>query len=65
MGLVSVAFFVYIMVQKSNIGYLPLYIPLMLTITYYAFKYIFEWYHYYAIAAPTRPVASRLYTVDI
>ena len=65
MGLVSVAFFVYIMVQKSNIGYLPLYIPLMLTITYYAFKYVFEWYHYYAIAAPAKPVASRLYTVDI
>jgi cellulose synthase/poly-beta-1,6-N-acetylglucosamine synthase-like glycosyltransferase len=53
------------MFQKSQISYFPLYILLMITMLYYCFKYLHEWYHYFSISAEKIPIASKFYTVDI
>jgi cellulose synthase (UDP-forming) len=64
-GILSVLFFLYSILQPDNKGYLPLYIPLVITIFFYAFKYLHEWYHYYHITVPLKPVSEKIYSVDI
>jgi cellulose synthase (UDP-forming) len=64
-GVLSVVFFLYSMLQKSNISYYPLYVLLMVTMAYYCLKYLHEWYHYFSISADKKPVTSKAYTVDI
>ena len=64
-GIVSVVFFLYTMLQKDNIGYYPLYILLMITMVYYCIKYLLEWYHYFSIKSINKAVTDKLYTVDI
>ncbi len=64
-GIVAIAFFLYSVFKRSNISYLPLYILLMITLIFYCFKYLHEWYHYFSIAAPADIVSKKVYTVDI
>ncbi len=64
-GVFTVVFFLYSMLQQSNISYLPLYLLLMTTLVYYCCKYLHEWYHYFSISTTPKPIASRIYTVDI
>jgi cellulose synthase/poly-beta-1,6-N-acetylglucosamine synthase-like glycosyltransferase len=64
-GLASIVFFLYSMLQKDNISYFPLYILLMITVVYYSLKYLHEWYHYFSISADKKPVTDKIYTVDI
>jgi len=65
MGIFSMGFFLYSMLQKNVISYWPLYVLLMITLFYYSFKFLHEWYHYFSISAHQKPVATRLYTVDV
>jgi len=65
LGIFSMAFFLYSVLQKSNISYYPLYVLLMITLVYYSFKYLHEWYHYFSISTTPKPVVSRIFTVDI
>ncbi len=37
----------------------------MITMGYYCFKYLHEWYHYFSISAPEKQVTDKIYTVDI
>ncbi|CAN5577531.1 hypothetical protein BH11BAC5_BH11BAC5_54650 [soil metagenome] len=64
-GVVSVIFFLYTLSQPGNISYYPLYILLMITMVYYCFKYLHEWYHYFSITSLDKPVTTKKYTVDI
>ena len=64
-GLASIVFFLYSMLQKEHISYFPLYVLLMITMVYYALKYLHEWYHYFSITASKKPTTNKIYTVDI
>ena len=64
-GVLSVIFFLYTMLQTDNISYFPLYVLLMITLVYYCLKYLHEWYHYFSISADVKPVTTKTYTVDI
>jgi cellulose synthase (UDP-forming) len=64
-GVVSVIFFLYTLLQPGNISYYPLYILLMITMVYYCFKYLHEWYHYFSITSLDKPVSTNKYGVDI
>lgn len=64
-GVISIVFFLYNMLQNSNISYYPLYILLMITIVYYSLKYLHEWYHYFSISVNKKPVTKKIYTVDV
>ncbi|HTE13182.1 MAG TPA: glycosyltransferase, partial [Chitinophagaceae bacterium] len=64
-GIFSVIFFLYSMLQKNNISYSPLYVLLMITLVYYSCKYLHEWYHYFSISTSAKPASSKIYTVDI
>lgn len=65
MGVLSLAFFLYNISQPENIGYWPLYILLMVTMVYYGLRFLHEWYHYYRISVPVRPVLTTPFTVDV
>jgi len=64
-GYFSVGFFLYTMLQSSNIGYKPLYVLLMITMGYYCLKYMHEWYHYFSISVTPKPEATKIYTIDV
>ena len=64
-GLASIVFFLYSMLQKEHISNFPLYVLLMITMVYYALKYLHEWYHYFSISASEKPTTDKIYTVDI
>lgn len=64
-GVISIVFFLYNMLQNSNISYYPLYILLMITMLYYSLKYLHEWYHYFSISVNKKPVTKKIYTVDV
>lgn len=64
-GLFATAFFLYTISKTNSIGYKPLYILLMITMGYYCLKYLHEWYHYFSLSVPKKPVNSKQYTVDI
>jgi cellulose synthase (UDP-forming) len=64
-GVAFLVFFLCILFQKDIIGSYPLYVLLMVTMVYYCCKYLHEWYHYFSISAPDKPIANKVYTVDI
>ena len=64
-GLMSMGFFLYNVFKKDVISYFPLYVLLMITMIYYCLKFLHEWYHYFSISSPEKPVGNKAYTVDI
>jgi len=64
-GVISIVFFMYTLWNQSMVGYYPLYVLLMIALSYYCLKYLHEWYHYYSIAVDEPPVTNKIYTVDI
>src|SRR3954465_6025993 len=64
-GFVCVAFFLYALLDKSIIGYAPLYWMLMVTFIFTCLKIIHEWIHYFSITVPETPPHTKTYTVDI
>lgn len=37
----------------------------MITMVFYCFKFLHEWYHYFSISADKKSTAGKIYTVDI
>src|SRR3954468_18314977 len=64
-GVVCIAFFMYALVDKSVIGYAPLYWLLITTFVFTCLKIIHEWIHYFCITVPETPPHVKTYTVDI
>lgn len=64
-GVISIVFFIYTLWQHAVVGYYPLYVLLMIALSYYCLKYLHEWYHYYSIAVDEPPVTNKIYSVDI
>ena len=65
LGVISMIFFLYSILQKGNISNLFLYTLLMITMLFYCGKYLHEWYHYYSISANLKPLNTKIFTVDI
>ena len=64
-GVISIVFFMYTLWHKAMVGNYPLYVLLMIALTYYCLKYLHEWYHYFSISVDEPPVTNKIYTVDI
>ncbi len=64
-GLLSMAFFLNSLLDRSIAQYFPLYILLVITVIYTCVKILYEWYHYLYITVPETPEHSKVYTVDI
>ena len=65
LAVLAMGFFLYTIFKKSNIGYYPLYVLLMITIVYFCLKFLHEWYHYFSIDANEKAITEKTYTVDI
>ena len=65
LGTFSMCYLLYCLFRQSQIGYAPFYWILMAGITFNCLRVLHEWYHYFAIHIPPRPVRERTYTVDI
>ncbi len=64
-GVFCMLFFIHSLLNKSVIGYQPLYWLLISTFVYTFFKILYEWYHYWAISVPPELPITKQYTVDI
>jgi cellulose synthase/poly-beta-1,6-N-acetylglucosamine synthase-like glycosyltransferase len=64
-GVVCIAFFLYALLDKSVMGYAPLYWMLISTFIFTCLKIIHEWIHYFCITVPKTPPHTKTYTVDI
>ncbi|MEJ7738476.1 MAG: glycosyltransferase [Chitinophagaceae bacterium] len=64
-GIILIFTFIAFFFQLEHIAYLPLYLLLCVSITYKFLRILFEWYHYWAIKIPDRPVSSRVWRVDM
>jgi cellulose synthase/poly-beta-1,6-N-acetylglucosamine synthase-like glycosyltransferase/beta-mannanase len=64
-GVFSMAFFLYSLLQRSIAHYFPLYLLLVVTVIYSCIKILYEWYHYLYITVPETPEHTKIYTVDI
>lgn len=58
-GVFCMLFFLYSLLNKSVIGYKPLYWLLISTFIYTFFKILYEWYHYWSISVPVNPDAKK------
>ncbi|MEO1449704.1 MAG: cellulose synthase catalytic subunit, partial [Bacteroidota bacterium] len=65
LGIASLIYFLQWFGTPDHIGYLPLYLLLAIAIGFKLLKVIHEWYHYFGLASPVRPVQKQDYTVDM
>ena len=64
-GLMSMGFFLWGILNKDYILNRPLYYILMFTFIFMALKVAYEWYNYFSISVPKTPATDKQYTVDI
>ena len=64
-GILSMGFMCYELLQPVNRGYPPLYWALLLTLLILSGKLVHEWYHYFNIAFPPPLPRSKTFTVDV
>jgi cellulose synthase/poly-beta-1,6-N-acetylglucosamine synthase-like glycosyltransferase len=64
-GVASMAVLLYCLFRKTNVGNAPLYWLLMVAILFFCLKVLHEWYHYFHISVPQRPLWTARPTVDI
>ena len=64
-GVISILFFMYTLWHQAMVGYYPLYILLMIALSYNCLKYLHEWYHYFSISVNEPPITNKIYTIDI
>lgn len=65
LGLAAMGNFVLYLADPDHIGYAPLYWLLNFTIGFKLLQSLHEWYHYYSMSVPPRPVSERAWTVDM
>jgi cellulose synthase (UDP-forming) len=64
-GVISMGVLLYCLFSAANKGNLPLYWLLMAAVIFVCLKLLHEWYHYFYITIPDRPVSASRPTVDI
>ncbi|MCE7065067.1 glycosyltransferase [Dyadobacter sp. CY326] len=64
-GCMTIAFFLYHVLDPSVRGNGPLYWMLMVTFVFTCLKLLYEWYHYLHITVPPTPPLTKDFTVDI
>ncbi|WP_199236166.1 glycosyltransferase [Chitinophaga sp. S165] len=64
-GVISMGVLLYCLFSPVNKGNLPLYWLLMVAVIFTCLKTLHEWYHYFYITVPGRPVSASRPTVDI
>ncbi|MFN6946638.1 MAG: glycosyltransferase family 2 protein, partial [Cytophagaceae bacterium] len=64
-GLFFMGLFLWWFFSESRIGYAPLYYILTTVMFYKLLKMLHEWYHYYNISIPDRPVPDKQWKVDM
>ena len=64
-GLASMLFFLYFLLNPLQIGYAPFYWLLMAGIIFGCLRVLHEWYHYFYITVPPEPPLTKQFTVDI
>ena len=65
LGLVSLAMFLYWFFDEDHVGYEPLYWMLTIALGFKLLRTLHEWYHYYSISKPVKPVLKTNFSVDI
>ncbi|WMJ73325.1 glycosyltransferase [Cytophagaceae bacterium ABcell3] len=64
-GVVSIVVFLVWFFSEPRMGYAPLYWPLTAVMVFKLIRMIHEWYHYYDISIPEKPVQDKDYKVDM
>ncbi len=64
-GVISMGVLLYCLFSTANKGNLPLYWLLMVAVIFTCLKTLHEWYHYFYITIPARPVSASRPTIDI
>jgi hypothetical protein len=64
-GLVSMLLFLFKLLQKSMIGFAPIYWIQMIVFIFICCKILYEWIHYLFITIPPTPPTKKIYTVDV
>ncbi len=64
-GVLSVGIFIYWFFTDTLPGFYPLFILLVISISFKILKLLHEWYHYAAISVPEPPEVTRQWTVDM
>jgi hypothetical protein len=65
LGVASVINFLWWFLDRQHVGNKTLYVLLTFALFYKLLRILHEWYHYWDISVPRRPVAKRTYTVDM
>jgi|GEM_PF-133516 len=64
-GVASVINFLWWFLDRDHVGNKTLYVLLTAALMYKLLRILHEWYHYWHISVPDKPVATRTYTVDM
>jgi len=64
-GVGSMVYFLYSLLNPLQVGYAPFYWLLMMTTIFNCLRVLHEWYHYLYITVPPTPPLSKHFTVDI
>lgn len=64
-GLLFMAAFLWVFFQPENRGYSWLFGLLATSVLFRILRLLHEWYHYWNVVHPTRPVATRTWMVDV
>lgn len=65
LGLVSLVMFLYWFFDEDHVGYEPLYWMLTIALGFKLLRTLHEWYHYYSISKPVKPILKTNFSVDI
>ncbi|MCI4671331.1 MAG: glycosyltransferase [Bacteroidia bacterium] len=65
LGFGSMMYFTWWFFSANHIGFAPLYWLLIVAFGFRFLKLLHEWYHYWAISVPERPVSRRDWKVDM
>lgn len=64
-GVIAILCFTYWLFQARNIGYLPLFILLVISLGFKVLKLLHEWLHYAYMEAPIPPTSTKKWSVDM
>jgi cellulose synthase/poly-beta-1,6-N-acetylglucosamine synthase-like glycosyltransferase len=64
-GLVVMSLFIFWFLKPEHLGFGPIYVLLTVALLFKLVKMLHEWYHYWSLSVPERPVLKTRYTVDV
>ncbi len=65
LGLFCMVSFLFWFIDEDHIGYAPLFWLLTTALGFKLLRTLHEWYHYFAVSVPKRPVLQTPFTVDV